>query len=505
MTTDTNHSELAERQALAVLLDGRNPTAWPILIDIIRTPLAFYGRNERVIAIACEGLFTEGGLISAPTVADWLSNYTWGDITERMHELEQKAARKTKAREINHDESALNEIGGHPYVANVGSEFAPFAGLKRYAQTIADHHRQRQAMETASVFLDELKKQSGGKKSKELITGAISKLSDIESPDAGITTLADGAQTALQRHDDVRDRKASIRPALFGIRSLDEAMPLDPGTMTTLAAATGAGKTSLLLHVIEATARAYGPGSVALVSREMGVRELASVLIARHLHVPRKAIDRGHLMSGQREQADVIRKEIETWNAWIRDGMDCTAADAIGWARTLKRSTGGKLALLAVDHIGIISKAHKSQDNYSKVAEATGLFKSIARVLDIPVLLLAQMNRAGTKVERTKSGQTKPDPEPQLSDLKDSSTIEHDSDNVLFLYRPTADRGQVTAKVAKCRAGAQTRISLEFLAAEGQKFIDAVRDDHQQRLPTGNPTTRADRLASDPNQDEPPW
>lgn len=495
----------AEAAALAIVLDGRHQDAWAILAEKIPSPLDWFAQAHQVISIALADLSAAGAAINALAVAGWLESHAWGEVYDRIQACDTEAAtdrRSPKRRPLedgapSYEDSALAAIGGHPRIGEIAGTFAHRDTLPALADRIAAHSVQRRALRLAQRLSDSLQLPSGARLAPKVIAEHIDALSAILAPTGGATSLQDGIDAALQRHDRLADKTAIVRSARWGIASLDDAAPLDPGTVWTLAAAPGAGKTSLMLHAVEATARSLGPGSVLVVSREMGAQELASVVISRALRIPRRNLDRGWLAVGQREQAEVVRAEAAAWNVAIHDAQECTSADVVRWATLRHRVTSGAVGLLVIDHIGILSPEYRNQKDYETISRATARMKSLARTLGIAVLMLCQMNRDGRKAERH-HGQVQADPEPQLSDLRGSGTIEQDSDGVLFLYRPTpeiTEPRQIVAKVAKHRAGPQARASLLFRAADGQRFEDlrSEEPDHQ---------TRWERLAATPGENE---
>ena len=508
MVNDQPANLESERTALATIIQDRSPNAWQTLIDIIRTPLAFFNRDHQIIAISLQHLSADGNSLSATSVSEWLLAHSFGEVIDIIRTLNGETGRKPHQQvdAPKYEDSALAAIGLSS-LGELAGLFAPTAALSKTAKTIAAHHRQRKALAVATSLVDALREPSGVRKIDDLIDATMEKLISAVTPDRGVSSLTDGIDRKLTMHDDARDNPGVRRGALFGLPCLDQAVPLSPGTLTTIAARTGAGKTSLLLHILEATARHYGPGSVAFVSREMGAPEIASVILARHLRIPRGAVDRGGMTYGQREQADVIRREADKWNIWINDGMECTSQDACAWAQAHHRATGGRLALLAIDHLGILTGDHPKQTEYERTSKATGKFKALARVLQIPVVLLCQMSRDDKRATRGKDGNLLPDLEPQLLDLRGSGTIEQDSDQVLFLYRPTHEKlpngvEQVTAKAAKVRAGPRSKVTLEWRPTQGQRFASLAGEQEQLDHGQDDGPTRAERIAAPPSDFE---
>lgn len=493
-----NHSSEAERAILAILLDGRHPDAFPLAFVRLGNSTAFYIQAHRLIWIACQGIAQRGERIDGMAVSAELQAVSYGQALDALAWDDGDTRRnrpKLDPSGPSYDDSALAGIGGPVVLGDIAQEMAHRQQLPGLLDTVAAHAVQRKAMAVAKRIGDALAQPSGARSAPKLIGSAIDELSRIAEPTAGMGTLGEGATAALASHDET-ERSGLFECATWGLPELDALAELRMGSVWALAAPTKTGKTSMLLHAMEATALRYGPGSVAMVSREMGAQELGAIVLCRRLCATRHAMDRGLLTADQRKRADAVRKELLALDIGIRDGMTCTAAEACAWARQRHAMTGGKLKLFAVDHLGILTRSHQRQTEYDMIVEATSMFKSLARTLKICVIQLAQFNREGTKQDR-KGGVVGGQPEPRLSDLKGSSSIEQDSDGVLFLYKPqVAPPGMpenVIAKTAANRSGPLGEAHLIFSGAYGQKFTSSHQDEA---------STRARKLDAKPSDAE---
>lgn len=509
MTTDTLPAEATtahtvnlevEKAVLAVLLDGRHLTAWDIALEVIQTPIAFSVRDHRIVFLGCLQLAAEGTRIDAQAVAQCLSAMEFGTAVDRLRAMEGLSGKLPPLGDherCGYEDSALAAIGGFNAISDMATVFSPAAGLERNCRILAEHHRQRRMIEAFAAGLDRLRKPQGVKEVDAVVDDTLNRC--LAQTSAGGTAFISAAE-ALADHDAVARGDVPQSQVRFGIPELDEVISPRPGELWTLAANTGCGKTSLLLHALTATAEAQGPGSVAICSQEMGRKELAQIYIARRLRIARKIVRDGGLTQGQRDLANEVEAWLEPLKIAIRDSGTSTVKDVCAWAQARKRLCPN-LALIAVDYLGLLKPTNPRQDERAKLVEATGALKQLARSLNVAVLLLAQMSNEARKQERNRDGTLKRPPEPQTTDLKGSGSIGDDSDGVMFLWRPTDELWDIELKVTKCRADALPRVRLRWTPWEGQRF-SAMNPREPDTHSTGR--TRHDRI-NNQDKDALPW
>ncbi len=468
---DHTHSPEVERAAIAVVLDGRHLTAFEQLMGIIQTPLAFYVRDHQIIILGCQEVAAKGGIISGQTVAEALSHIPFANAWEALSLLAgDRNKRPTPEDAARYEDSALASIGGWNTVADMAAVFGPVASLEHNCKIIAAHHLQRQAIAAMASAIDALKRPDGVTQRAKIVDRVTT---GILGPSTGIAENAIGhfVRSAMTSHDEIQ-AGGERRSARWGLPGLDDVVELTPGSVTTVAGVTGGGKTSLVLTAMEATASHYGPGSVAMVSMEMRGEELGSILIARKLRVTRREVDRGQLRAEVREMVADHLVHFDALGIQIRDkAQRNTITDIVAWARQRHRITGGALALLVVDHVGLISKANPRASLLDVIGDAYRDLKSFALSTGVPVIVLNQYNR-DAKAER-RNGIVKADPKPRMQDLKMAG--EADSDNIVMLWKPNLDTGPRQDRFAVCpkvRSGPPGDVPLIFEPACGQRFYD---------------------------------
>ena len=165
---------------------------------------------------------------------------------------------------------------------------------------------------------------------------------------------------------------------------------------------------------------------VGFFSLEMSSEQLATRMLAEQAEVPSEKIRKGELISGDFDKVLSVSQELEHLNFFIDDTPALSIAALRTRARRLKRTHG--LGLLVVDYLQLLNPSGRSrqENRVQEVSEITRGLKTLAKELDVPVLALSQLSRAVEQRE---------DKRPQLSDLRESGSIEQDADVVMFVYR----------------------------------------------------------------------
>ncbi len=493
MTTDLYakaHSSEVEGAVLSVVLDGRHKASWASLIESCPTPDYFYVVNNRLIAMACAYLFSHGMAIDATTVVAHLQTVRNGDAVIALREL--NGLRPVPG--LDFGESVLATRGGSEMVFSVMAQAGNVSGFKQNVDTLKAYWRQRRGIAILDSALQLAAAADGSRKIQAIGDTVINGVAHLLGGAVSTSDIGGAAMTALAEHD-----RAALggerRIPTWGLRELDVLAKLVPGTMTVLSANPGGGKTSMALQAAMATVKLLGPSSAAIVSMEMSGPELAEKLIACEVGTTTENIQDGLLTAEQRVDAE------NAANRWINDdiGLKGTSSrgnvmDICAWTKLRHMRSGGKLALLVVDYLGLIAATNTRHSEYEMISHATAELKQLALSLRISVLLLAQMSRDDRRAMRDDNGNVTGYPEPRLSGLKGSGSIESDADCVVFLWKQKDFQiavYPVEAIVAKQRRGPLGRVSLEFMAASGQVFRRAespaaperhvVRDQYQPR------------------------
>jgi replicative DNA helicase len=232
-----------------------------------------------------------------------------------------------------------------------------------------------------------------------------------------------------------------------------------PGNFVIIAGRPGMGKTSFALNMAVAAARDEG-GPVAFFSLEMSNSELIERLICSEARISMNDMRRGNIKAHQWEEISAAMGAINDLPIYLDDLGALTVSDVRSRCRRLKSTVG--LAAIFIDYLqlvrpGVLSRGANRNEELSEICRS---LKMTAKDLDVPIIALAQLNRG---VE-ARSG----DKRPLLSDLRDSGSLEQESDVVAFLYRdgyynPETPEPDLTEFIiAKHRNGPTGAVKLRF-------------------------------------------
>src|SRR6187431_314649 len=251
--------------------------------------------------------------------------------------------------------------------------------------------------------------------------------------ETALTTAVDMAARAYQR-------EGRLSGLASGLKDLDNKMGgLQASDLIIVAGRPGMGKTALATNIAYNVARAWrgevradghistvNGGIVAFFSLEMSAEQLATRIIAEQSGIPSSTIRRGGINESDFEQIKDVAIELQHLPLFIDETGGLTVAQLAARARRLKRQKG--MDLLVIDYIQLLSGSSRraQEGRVQEVTEITTGLKALAKELNVPILALSQLSR---QVE------SRDDKRPQLSDLRESGSIEQDADVVLFVFR----------------------------------------------------------------------
>ncbi len=258
--------------------------------------------------------------------------------------------------------------------------------------------------------------------------------------DGGFQKFSQALTVAVDMAAKAFQRDGKLSGIATGLRDLDTKMGgLQPSDLIIVAGRPGMGKTSLATNIAYNIAKAYVPelqadgttkaingGSVGFFSCEMSGEQLATRILAERTGIPSSHIRRGGISELDFEKIRECSIELQSLPFYVDETGGLSIAQLMARARRLKRQKG--LDLIVIDYIQLLTGSSKrSNDNrVQEITEITTSLKALAKELNVPVIALSQLSR---QVE------SRDDKRPQLSDLRESGSIEQDADVVLFVYR----------------------------------------------------------------------
>ncbi|MEE1656401.1 replicative DNA helicase [Microvirga sp. CF3062] len=257
--------------------------------------------------------------------------------------------------------------------------------------------------------------------------------------DGGFQRFSDALTAAIDMAAAAYKREGSLSGISSGLKDLDKALGgLQPSDLVILAGRPAMGKTSLVTNIAFNIAKAYraekqqdgslktvNGGIVGFFSLEMSAEQLATRIIAEQSGVPSYKIRRGDMREDDFYKITEAAREMQSIPFYIDQTGGISIAQLAARARRLKRQRG--LDILIVDYLQLLSgSAKKGENRVQELTEITTGLKALAKELSVPLVALSQLSR---QVE------SRDDKRPQLSDLRESGSIEQDADVVMFVYR----------------------------------------------------------------------
>jgi replicative DNA helicase len=339
------------------------------------------------------------------------------------------------------DDAGLKELGGASYLARLSGAAMSSYAARDYAQLIYDLHIRRELMGLGRTIADKAARQDGTAEPREQIVeaeSALYKLADQGRTDTGFQSFLTAVTQAVKSANAAYQRDGGLAGLATGLVDLDKKLGgLHPSDLLILAGRPSMGKTALATNIAFHVAKSYrkgirpdgtegtvNGGIVGFFSLEMSSEQLAARVLAEAAEVPSDQIRRGNMDETEFRRFIDAAKTLEACPLYIDDTGALPISQLAARARRLKRTHG--LDLLIVDYLQLVRPASAKDSRVNEVSEITQGLKAIAKELDIPVIALSQLSR---QVE------SREDKRPQLSDLRESGSIEQDADVVMFVFR----------------------------------------------------------------------
>jgi len=357
----------------------------------------------------------------------------------------------------------LDAVGGYSFLTRISGSIPTTAQAGYFIDRVREQHLLRELIRSATGAVEECYNFTGGidefvdKVEQKIFAVTQSRVSESAKPMREPTTEAMNVITKMMM------KKGEMTGAPSGFHDLDKlTFGFQRAEMIVLAARPSMGKTSFALNVAEAaTLPKRGSAFPTVVfSLEMSGSQLALRMLCSRARVNMKLLRDGLLSRNGDEQQRLVAAADEFCKAplYIDDSSNLSIMQLRAKARRVHARH--KLGLIIVDYLQLLSPTDSTVPREQQVAEASRGLKALAKELDVPVLVLSQLNRSSEKENRA----------PRLADLRESGSIEQDADVVLMLARPkdADEKFQVAADsaeliVAKQRNGPVGELRLTFL------------------------------------------
>ena len=328
------------------------------------------------------------------------------------------------------------------YLARLAAEATTVIKAGEYGRTIYDLAIRRRLITIGEDLVNgafEAPVESRPRDQIEATERRLYELAESGKYDGGFQKFSDARTAAIDMAAKAYQRDGKLSGISTGLTDLDAKMGgLQPSDLIILAGRPAMGKTSLVTNIAFNIAKAYrgekqadgtmqtvNGGIVGFFSLEMSAEQLATRIIAEQSGVPSYKIRRGDIRPEDFYKITDAARDMQTIPFYIDQTGGISIAQLAARARRLKRQKG--LDLLIIDYLQLLSGSGKKSDNrVQEMTEITTGMKALAKELAVPIIGLSQLSR---QVEN------RDDKRPQLSDLRESGSIEQDADVVMFVFR----------------------------------------------------------------------
>ncbi len=439
------HSLEAERAVLgAILLDNRlYDQAAELLTDS-----DFHSEAHRKIFIRMEELSSSARAIDSVTLREAL---------QKEHDLE--------------------VVGGASYIASLVDGVPRISNLVQYARIVKEKSILRRLIHsTNEILLRSYAAEDDPLALLEQAEQSIFKISQ-ERVRGGFVSLSDLLKATWENIHTLDERKELVTGVPSGFTDLDEMTSgFQKSDLVILAGRPGMGKTSLALNIGQYAAIREG-GTVGLFSLEMSAEQLVMRLLCGEARVDSHKVRSGFLSKADWQDLAKAMSRLAQAKIFIDDTPGISIVEMRSKSRRLMVEHG--LDMVIIDYMQLMSafsgNRQRFESRQQEISAISRALKGLAKELDIPVLALSQLSRAPE--------QRRGDHRPQLSDLRESGSIEQDADVVLFVFRPdlyakddeAEETGVAEIIIGKQRNGPTGVVKLAFID-QWTKFENLARE-----------------------------
>ena len=417
----------AEASVLGCLLLDKD--ALIKIADLI-TPEDFYDPKNQIVYQAIISLFEKNSAIDLLTMTNWLEE----------HKL-------------------MEKVGGSSYLTSLVNAVPTAAHVVNYALIVRKKGSLRRLIQTSNEINNIAYKEDGD--IETILDQAEQKLFGVSQKHLkqNFVAITSVLQETFERIDQLHKDKGALRGLSTGFVDLDQKLGgLQKSDLVILAARPSMGKTALSLDIM----RNVGVNQkipVGIFSLEMSKDQLVDRLLSSQAEVDLWKIRTGHLTDEDFEKIGQAMGVLSEAPIFIDDSAGCNIMEIRTKARRLQTEHG--VGLIVVDYLQLM-EGRNTDNRVQEVSEISRSLKILARELQVPVLALSQLSR---------NLENRPDKVPQLSDLRESGSIEQDADVVMFIYREDMYKGKDSRRpniaeihIKKHRNGPTGQVDLFFEA-----------------------------------------
>ena len=353
----------------------------------------------------------------------------------------------------------LETVGGLTYLSSLAEAVPAPGNVEHYAQIVREKSVLRNLLIATREISDSAAR--GDARSRELLDEAEAKIFRIAAIGAhsNVSSFKEVLKSVFEMID--RGREGVVSGLGTGFADLDEyTSGLQNGELIIVAGRPSMGKTSFALNIVQHVGvELHEP--VVIFSLEMSKEQLARNMLCSHVRIDSHQLRQGRLSNDEREKLGLNVGALMEAPIFIDDSAALNCFEIRAKVRRLKRQKGLRLAV--IDYLQLMQGPEYMDSREQQIASISRSLKGLAREMQIPVIAVAQLNRAAEMRDGNR---------PRMADLRESGSLEQDADVVLLLHRPSyysGDKEDLSAEliIAKQRNGPTGNVNLAFL----RKFL----------------------------------
>ncbi len=332
----------------------------------------------------------------------------------------------------NYFENEKDDLNIPEYLVKITKFSTSSRQALEYSKLIFDLYVKRELIKISGEVIDQAKLNDIGSDGQKIIENYEKYLFDLAEKGSFSSSLIkfdEAMRQTIEMASNAYKNEEGIVGVPTGLRDLDDRLGgLHKSDLVIIAGRPSMGKTALATNIAFNAAKKIQEmgekSSVAFFSLEMSSEQLSTRILAEQSRIKSNDIRRGKISEEQFDKFIETSKDISELPLYIDETPAITIAALSNRARRIKRLYG--LNLVVIDYIQLMRGANQNNGRVQEISEITQGLKALAKELAVPVLALSQLSRA---VEQ------RDDKKPQLSDLRESGSIEQDADVVMFVYR----------------------------------------------------------------------
>ncbi|WKD60022.1 replicative DNA helicase [Corynebacterium caspium] len=347
-------------------------------------------------------------------------------------------------------QNELDRVGGAPYIHTLIATVPTAANARYYAEIVEEKALLRRLVDAGTRVVQLGYEGAEGAEVDAVVDMAQQEVFGINRNNSAedYSAIRDLIDPAFEELKLINDQGGQAKGVPTGFTDLDDLTNgLHGGQMIIVAARPGVGKSTIALDFVRHAAIRNNQASV-IFSLEMSKSEITMRMLSAEANVKLADMRAGRLDETDWQRLVSVYPDLEKAPIFIDDSASMTMMDIRAKARRLKQKHD--LKFIVLDYLQLMSSGKKVESRQQEVAEFSRQLKLLAKELDVPLIAISQLNRGP---------ESRTDKKPQLSDLRESGSLEQDADIVMLLFRPDSQNnederaGEADIIIAKHRGG----------------------------------------------------